>query len=270
VVIKKVRENVMNSIIAIDFETANPKRVSACAVGGCVIRDGEIKETFSTLLMPPTDYFAPINVGIHGITPEMVKDAPTFADIFPTYRDRVENRTVISYSKFDLSVIKNLFQHYGFECDFNYVDVCEMAKEKIPGLKNYKLPTVAKHLGFEDYKHHHAFEDAMMCARVFIALSSMGEKPEAAEKSEVEPFVRFVSSIASDGVIDYKEAYEFSCFLEIMPLTDALKEVKKMLDAVLDDGVVTPMESEKLIGLLKNVAPLAFEDDISAAKVSLV
>ena len=45
---------------------------------------------------------------------------------------------------------------------------------------------------------------------------------------------------------------------------------KKMLDAVLDDGVVTPMESEKLIGLLKNVAPLAFEDDISAATVSLV
>ena len=102
----------MNSIIAIDFETANPKRVSACAVGGCVIRDGEIKETFSTLLMPPTDYFAPINVGIHGITPDMVKDAPTFADVFPKYRNRIENRTIIAYSKFDLSVIKNLLQYY--------------------------------------------------------------------------------------------------------------------------------------------------------------
>ena len=259
----------MNSIIAIDFETANPKRVSACAVGGCVIKDGEIIETFSTLLSPPTDYFAPINIGIHGITPEMVKDAPTFADLFPKYREQVENRTIISYSKFDLSVIKNLFQHYGFECDFNYVDVCEMAKEKLPGLKNYKLPTVAKHLGFEDYKHHHAFEDAMMCARVFIALSLMDEKPEAAAESQAEPFVRFVSSIASDGVIDYKEAYEFSCFLEILPLTDDLKEVKNMVDAILEDGVVTPKESEKLIGLLKKVAPSAFEEEASPATVAL-
>ena len=259
----------MNSIIAIDFETANPKRVSACAVGGCVIKDGEITETFSSLLLPPTDYFAPINIGIHGITPEMVKDAPTFADLFPKYRNRIENRTIIAYSKFDLSVIKNLFQHYGFECDFNYVDVCELAKEKLPGLKNYKLPTVAKHLGFEDYNHHHACEDAMMCARVFIALSSMDEKPEAAVESEVEPFVRFVSSIASDGVIDYKEAYEFSCFLEIMPQTDELKKVKKMVDVVLDDGVVTPKESEKLIALLKEVAPLAFEEEAGSATVSL-
>ncbi len=264
---KKERKNVMNSIIAIDFETANPKRVSACAVGGCVIRDGEIKETFSTLLMPPTDYFAPINVGIHGITPDMVKDAPTFADVFPKYRNRIENRTIIAYSKFDLSVIKNLLQYYGFECDFNYVDVCELAKERLPGLKNYKLPTVAKHLGFEEFNHHHAFEDAMMCARVYIALSGVEGVYENGVPSEAEPFVRFVSSIASDGVIDYKEAYEFSCFLEILPVTKELKVVKDMLDGVLEDGIVTSNESEKLIALLKKVAPSAFVDESRLSSV---
>ena len=68
----------------------------------------------------------------------------------------------------------------------------------------------------------------------------------------------------------FDEYQEKAAKYDLFDVTDDLKEVKKMLDAVLDDGVITPMESEKLIGLLKNVAPLAFEDDISAAKVSLV
>jgi hypothetical protein len=54
-----------------------------------------------------------------------------------------------------------------------------------------------------------------------------------------------------------------------LPLTDDLKEVKNMVDAILEDGVVTPKESEKLIGLLKKVASSAFEEEASPATVAL-
>lgn len=41
----------MAEYVVLDFETANPKRVSACSVGGCVIADGAIVDKFSIFLM---------------------------------------------------------------------------------------------------------------------------------------------------------------------------------------------------------------------------
>lgn len=37
---------------ALDFETANPNRSSACAVGLAKVRDGQVVDTFSTLVKP--------------------------------------------------------------------------------------------------------------------------------------------------------------------------------------------------------------------------
>ena len=56
---------------AIDFETANPARGSACAVGVAKVRDGAVIDSASWLIKPPQgrDDFHRMNVGIHGITP---------------------------------------------------------------------------------------------------------------------------------------------------------------------------------------------------------
>ena len=250
----------MNSIIAVDFETANPKRVSACAVGGCVIKDDQIVETFSTLLAPPIKEFSPINVRIHGITPEMVQSAPTFLDVFSKYRDHIEKRTIISYSKFDLSVINNLLDYYDIDCSFTYVDVCEIAKQKILGLKNYKLTTVCQYLGFEKFNHHHAAEDAFMCARVYLALKGKELQKRSTNSPDFscEPFVRFVSSITADGLIDYKEAYEFYCFLEMLPQTSVVKSIMSKVSSVLEDGIVSNEESGIIISMLRDLVPSAF------------
>ena len=147
-----------DTFVVLDFETANPKRVSACSVGGCVIKRGEIVDSFSTFIRPPCDFgnFAPMNVRIHGITPDKVADAPTFEDLFPKFKARVDGNVVVSYSKFDLSVINSLLEYYGHTSRFKHVDVCALAKNCISGLPNYKLPTVAKHLGLGEFNHHDA------------------------------------------------------------------------------------------------------------------
>ena len=64
---------------AIDFETANSSNASACAVGLARVRDGRIVARAGWLIQPPPghDAFFEINVGIHGIHPEDVADAPT-------------------------------------------------------------------------------------------------------------------------------------------------------------------------------------------------
>ena len=262
----------MAEYVVLDFETANPKRVSACSVGGCVISDDAIVDRFSTLIKPPPDVgdFAPINMSIHGITPEMVADAPTFGELLPRFTARVQGRTVLAYSKFDRSVIDNLLEYYGSHCEYRYVDVCELAKAKLAGLKNYKLPTVAKHLGVEPFKHHDAIEDAVACARVFLALNGQCEPtpPAAKEITSTEEmtegevqavFKGFVESITEDGVIDYKEATELFYFLAIMPQTKMVRIVRDTLFDVLEDDVVDQYESDRLIAQLQYATSHLFD-----------
>lgn len=45
------------NFIAIDFETATPKRASFCEVGICVVRNGEVTETRSWLVQPEENLY---------------------------------------------------------------------------------------------------------------------------------------------------------------------------------------------------------------------
>jgi len=67
----------MASYVAIDFETANGARTSACSVGVVRVDNGRVTEQWTTLIDPEYT-FAPMNVEIHGITPRAVRGAPTF------------------------------------------------------------------------------------------------------------------------------------------------------------------------------------------------
>ena len=67
---------------AIDFETANGSRASACSVGLVKVRDGRVVDKTGWLIRPPAghDEFAPWNITIHGITADMVAEAAGWAD----------------------------------------------------------------------------------------------------------------------------------------------------------------------------------------------
>ncbi len=50
----------MQDFAAIDFETANNERSSVCSVGIVIVRDGEIVNTFYSLIQPePTQMMHP-------------------------------------------------------------------------------------------------------------------------------------------------------------------------------------------------------------------
>jgi DNA polymerase-3 subunit epsilon len=60
----------------IDVETANADLASICQVGIASFRDGTLADSWVSLVNPE-DEFSPINVSIHGIDENRVKDAPT-------------------------------------------------------------------------------------------------------------------------------------------------------------------------------------------------
>ena len=66
--------------IAIDFETANEQRASACALGIAVGEGGRVVHSRAWLIRPPEMRFVPFNIGIHGISPKDVGDAPEFIE----------------------------------------------------------------------------------------------------------------------------------------------------------------------------------------------
>ena len=66
--------------VALDVETANADLASICQIGTATFQQGKIIDEFSTLI-DPEDYFDPMNVYIHGITEDDVRNAPSYAQI---------------------------------------------------------------------------------------------------------------------------------------------------------------------------------------------
>jgi DNA polymerase III subunit epsilon len=68
---------------AIDFETANSQRGSACAVGLVRVRDGRVVDKSGGLIRPPKGLgeFADYKTPLHGITAEMMASAPTWRKV---------------------------------------------------------------------------------------------------------------------------------------------------------------------------------------------
>ena len=67
----------MADFVAIDFETANEKRDSACAIGLALVVHGQLEFSAHYLIHPREMRFADTNILIHGITEVDVESAPT-------------------------------------------------------------------------------------------------------------------------------------------------------------------------------------------------
>ena len=56
----------MRDFAAIDFETANEQPSSVCSVGVVIVRDGEIVDSFYSLIHPEPEYYQWFCQQVHG------------------------------------------------------------------------------------------------------------------------------------------------------------------------------------------------------------
>jgi DNA polymerase-3 subunit epsilon len=155
--------------IAIDFETANASRNSACAIGLAVVRDGRLVEKASWLIRPPTPYFDPFNVSIHGITAEDVADSPTFDQLWQEIGPKIVGQPVVAHNaSFDMSVLRSTLDEYGAAYpELDYYCTCNLCRVLWPGEPTYRLNVMADMLGIR-FRHHDAQEDAVACALIAL------------------------------------------------------------------------------------------------------
>jgi len=114
--------------VVVDVETANPDLSSICQIGIASFRDGSLADTWESLVNPE-DYFDPVNVSIHGIDNDRVKDAPTWPEIFPQISSRLTGEITVSHTPFDRTAIRRACSCYALQiCECIWLDSARVVR----------------------------------------------------------------------------------------------------------------------------------------------
>lgn len=159
----------MSKFTAIDFETADNGRDSACAVGLVRVEDEKIVRTAYRLIRPPRENM--LFTYIHGITWEEVAGEPPFAAVWPELADLFEGIDFITAhnAPFDKGVLNACCAAAGLvPPPLPFVCTVKLSKKEL-GINPAKLSHVCHHLSIP-LNHHNALSDAEACAKIMITV----------------------------------------------------------------------------------------------------
>jgi len=154
--------------VALDFETADCGRDSACSVALVRVENGVVTRREHRLIRTPRRTFQ--FTYIHGITWEQVAGEPAFADLWPELRLILDGTRFIAAhnASFDAGVLKACCGAAGFlPPEHPFLCTVKLAR-KAWGIRPTKLPNVCEHLGLP-LNHHDALSDAEACAGIVLA-----------------------------------------------------------------------------------------------------
>jgi len=157
--------------VAIDFETANGKRDSACAVGIVTVKGGEIVDEYYTLIKPPGNDYHWGCIRVHGIKPEDTLNEKTFAEVYPEFASKLQGQVMIAHNApFDRAVLKASMDGAGFrysDLKINDKWQCTVQIYRKKGYKRCGLSACCERLGIQ-LEHHQALSDARACAELYL------------------------------------------------------------------------------------------------------
>lgn len=178
--------------VAIDFETANDSKLSACSIGAISFDNLRLGNKFESLIQPPNghshlwgSYFR-----IHNISRSRYMNADQFPAVWQKLQKNInisEKIIVCHNSGFDINVLRELFTFYKISTTkFYYLDTVNLGKLTW-STENYKLSTLANYLNI-GLNHHDALSDATASAK--IAIKSL-EKHKSTDFNRVLENSRF-------------------------------------------------------------------------------
>jgi DNA polymerase III subunit epsilon len=156
----------------VDIETtggyAGYHRVTEVAV---YHHDGlNITDRYSTLLNPGRS-IPNFITGLTGIDYQLVKDAPTFADVADEIFSWLDGRVFVAHNAhFDYSFLKKEFEDAGINWNSKKLCTVRLSRKIIPGLRSYSLGRLAESLGIGISDRHRAGGDAEATAKIFDTL----------------------------------------------------------------------------------------------------
>ncbi len=163
----------MTRFAAIDFETANNARDSACAVGVVIVERGRIVDRLVELIRPPSREF--LFTHIHGLSWDDVKEAQRFDAVWAGLARELAGVAFLAAhnAPFDKGVLGACCETYGLAApQLPFVCTVRLARAQW-AIRPTRLPDVCNHLGI-DLRHHQADSDAEACARIVMAAQAGG------------------------------------------------------------------------------------------------
>jgi DNA polymerase-3 subunit epsilon len=155
--------------VVVDFETANRRASSACALGVVVLAQGRIIDQQEWQFQPPGIAFNGQNTRTHGITALSVKDSPRLSELWVEIKPYFEGRHVLAHcARFDIGVLRCSLRVFGIPCPtFEYTCTWLVAKRTWPRFGKHGLSYLADRLGIE-LDHHNPTSDAHACSAIAV------------------------------------------------------------------------------------------------------
>jgi len=177
--------------VVVDIEATGakmpPNRIME--LGAYRIRGRKIVDSFLTLVNPEIS-IPRFVIALTGITNEMVKQAPLFAEVAPRWLEFVQDAVLIAHNApFDTSFLNHEISRVypGNRMMNPHLCTVLLSRRTVPGLTNYRLDTVADHFSIPIFDRHRAGSDALATAKVFIKildrLDDLGVRDLAAARS---------------------------------------------------------------------------------------
>jgi DNA polymerase III epsilon subunit family exonuclease len=141
-------------------------------LGAYRIRGGRIVDKFLSLVNPeiPIPRFV---ASLTGISNDMVKNAPVFAEVAPQWLDFVSDSVLVAHNApFDTSFLNHeISRVYANHRMVNpHLCTVRLSRRAFPDLSNHRLETIAQHFAIPIASRHRAGSDALATAEIFIVL----------------------------------------------------------------------------------------------------
>ena len=162
--------------IVLDTETTGldytrEKMVEFAAVR---LENGKIKDEFQTLINPH-QHIRKSSMAIHGITPEMVEDAPCEEEVMPKILEFIGDYPIVAHNAiFDYMFLNEAsLRVCGKELSNPRVDTQQMFKEVYPELESHGLEALTQKFNVDLSNHHRAMADTMGLALAYPQLKKL-------------------------------------------------------------------------------------------------
>lgn len=179
------------NFIAIDFEVANMwNRASACSIGIAKYENGNLVDEYYSLINPMDD-FDPYCIDIHGITPEMIINEPTFEELWSNIQKYFDGHSIVAHNaSFDMSVLRHCLNAFNLDYpNTTYFCTYLLSKKIHTGLPSYKLDYIVDHLQLNTFEHHQALDDAKAAANVMLNILSTTKMHDLVELSTANDYL---------------------------------------------------------------------------------
>lgn len=148
-------------------------------LGAVKMRNGIIIDRYQTLVNPERFISREIQQ-LTGISNEMVKDAPKFAEVMDAFDEFTKDAIFVAHNvSFDYGFIQAEFG----KCDRRFVRpfICTKVgmKKNYPGLESYSLKNLTSHFQISLETHHRALCDAEAAAGLLILINKKREEAQS-------------------------------------------------------------------------------------------